>query len=53
MEVSKERYAAGMETLANYMEAQTMWQSAMSTLITAKASLNLSKTKYLKAVGKL
>lgn len=53
MEVSKERYTAGMETLANYMEAQTVWQSAMSTLITAKASLNLSKTKYLKAVGKL
>lgn len=53
MEVSKERYSAGMETLADYMEAQTMWQSAMSTLTSAKASLNLSKTKYLKATGKL
>ncbi len=53
MDVSKERYNAGMETLADYMEAQTMWQNAMSTHITAKASLNLSKTKYLKAAGKL
>lgn len=53
MQVSKERYSAGMETLANYMEAQTIWQNAMSTLINAKASLNLSKTKYLKATGNL
>lgn len=53
MEVSKERYFTGMETLANYMEAQTMWQNSMSTLITSKASLNLSKTRYLKAIGKL
>lgn len=50
-EVSKERYSAGMETLSNYMEAQTMWQNAMSSLICAKASLNISKTKYLKAMG--
>ncbi|MFA5657628.1 MAG: TolC family protein, partial [Dysgonamonadaceae bacterium] len=53
MEVSKERYNAGMETLSDYMEAQAMWQNAMSTLVSAKASLNLSKTKYLKATGKL
>jgi len=53
MNVSKERYSAGMETLANYMEAQTIWQNAISTLINAKASLHLSKTKYLKATGKL
>ena len=53
MEVSKERYNAGMETLSDYMEAQAMWQNAMSTLVSAKASLNLSKTKYLKATGRL
>lgn len=53
MDVSKERYFAGMETLANYMEAQTMWQNAMSNHISAKASFNLAKTKYLKATGKL
>jgi outer membrane protein TolC len=42
-----------METLADYMEAQTMWQNAVSTNISAKAALNLSKTKYLKATGRL
>ena len=53
MEMSKEMYDAGMETLSDYMEAQTMWQNAMSTLVTAKASLNLAKTKFLKATGQL
>ena len=53
MEVSKERYNAGMETLSDYMEAQAMWQNTVSTHISAKASLNLSKTKYLKATGRL
>lgn len=53
MRLSKDRYETGMETLADYMEAQTMWQNATSTLIVAKASLHLSKTKYLKATGKL
>ena len=46
-------YDAGMETLSDYMEAQTMWQSAMSTLVTARATLNLNRTKYLKATGRL
>lgn len=53
MEVGKERYDAGMETLSDYMQAQTMWQNAMSTLVSAKASFNLAKTKYLKATGRL
>ena len=52
-EMSKEMYNEGMETLSDYMEAQTMWQNAMSTLVSAKASLNLAKTKYLKATGRL
>ncbi|SMO38098.1 Outer membrane protein TolC [Saccharicrinis carchari] len=53
MEMSKDRYENGMETLADYMEAQAMWQNAMSMHIGAKAALNLAKTKYLKATGKL
>lgn len=53
MRLSKDRYTAGMETLADYMEAQTMWQNASSTHIAAKASLYLYKTKYLKATGQL
>src|SRR5699024_10863027 len=51
--LSKDRYEAGMETLADYMESQTMWQNAMSAHIGAKASLQLYKTKYLKATGQL
>ena len=42
-----------METLADYLEAQTMWQKASSDLIDAQASLKLSETHYLKAAGKL
>ena len=53
MRLSKDRYTAGMETLADYMEAQTMWQNASSTHIVAKASLHLYKTKYLKTTGQL
>lgn len=53
MKISKDRYKAGMETLANYMETQTIWQKAMSDLIAAKATYQLSRTEYLKAVGKL
>lgn len=53
MELSKDRYDAGMETLSDYMEAQTMWQEAVSSNVSAKAALNLSKTKYLKATGRL
>ena len=52
-EMSKEMYDAGVETLSDYMEAQTMWQDAMSTLVSAKASYNLAKTKFLKATGRL
>ena len=52
-EMSKEMYDAGVETLSDYMEAQTMWQNAMSTLVNAKASYNLAKTKFLKATGQL
>ncbi|NLA62288.1 MAG: TolC family protein, partial [Bacteroidales bacterium] len=52
-EMSKEMYDAGVETLADYLEAQTMWQDAMSTLVSAKASYNLAKTKFLKATGRL
>lgn len=53
MKLSKDRYEAGMETLADYMESQAMWQNATSTHIAAKAALQLYKTKYLKATGQL
>ena len=53
LKTSRNHYEAGMETLADYLEAQTMWQKASSDLIDAKASLKLSETRYLKAAGKL
>lgn len=53
MKVSKNRYDIGMEMLADYLEAQTLWQKAESELIGAQASLCLSRTVYLKAIGAL
>lgn len=53
MNVSRQQYEAGMETLADYLEAQTVWQKAASDHINAKASLQLSQTNYLKAAGRL
>ncbi len=53
LKVSGDQYELGMETLVNYLEAQTQWQKAVTDLIDARAELSLSKTRYLKAVGKL
>lgn len=53
MKVSKELYETGMETLADYLEAQTVWQKAITDHIQAKASLQISKTNYQKAAGRL
>ena len=53
LEVSKNQYEVGMETLANYLEAQASWQKAYSDNIDAKAMFCLSQSKYLKAIGQL
>lgn len=53
LKVSKNQYEAGMETLVNYLEAQTVWQKASSDMINAKASMKCAETSYLKAAGKL
>lgn len=53
MKVSKNMYDAGMETLADYLEAQTVWQKANTDYINAKASLQYCLTKYKKVAGKL
>lgn len=50
---SRDHYEEGMATLADYLEAQTLWQKASTDLINAKAALRLSYTYYLKAAGKL
>lgn len=53
MRVSEDRYKAGMETLADYLEAQTVWQRAWSEHVDALTRLRLNQTYYLKAAGKL
>lgn len=53
MKISLQQYEAGMETLADHLEAQIVWQKATSDNINARAALQLSKTKYKKAAGKL
>lgn len=53
LQVSKNRFEVGMETITNYMEAQAQWQKAWSDWIDARAELRLSETYYLKATGRL
>jgi len=53
MKVSGNQYAAGMETLADFLEAQTVWQRASTEHINAKTRQRLNQTYYLKAAGLL
>lgn len=53
LQVSKNRFEVGMETVTNYMEAQAQWQKAWSDWIDARTALRLSETYYLKATGRL
>lgn len=53
LQVCKNRFEVGLETITNYLEAQAQWQKAWSDWIDARAELRLSETYYLKATGKL
>jgi outer membrane protein TolC len=53
LRVSRDHYQEGMMTLADYLEAQTIWQKAAADLIQAKAAQRLAETCYLRAAGKL
>ena len=53
LQVSKNRFEVGMETLTNYMEAQAQWQKAWSDWIEAKAELRVNETYYLKSTEDL
>ncbi|MFI3262851.1 MAG: TolC family protein [Rikenellaceae bacterium] len=46
MRLSKNQYDKGMETIADYLESQALWQKAMSDLCTAKATQRVSYAKY-------
>ena len=51
--VSKSEFDAGLETLSDHLEAQTLWQQAYATQVDAHFQLYLQYVKYLKAAGKL
>jgi outer membrane protein TolC len=53
MKTCRDHYDAGMETLANCLEAQTLWQQASLEMINAKINRRLNETYYLKATGEL
>ena len=53
MKISGDQYAEGMETLADHLEAQAVWQRACSEHINAKTRQRLNQTYYLKAAGLL
>lgn len=53
LKTSKEHYEVGLETLTNFLEAQTLWHKASAEFIEAKAQLKLNETNYLKSSGQL
>jgi outer membrane protein TolC len=53
LEMSKNYYEAGMESISDYIEAQTIWQNAESEHIIAKTKLEIAKTEYQRTIGRL
>jgi len=51
MKVSGDQYNVGMESLADFLEAQAVWQRAWAEHINAKTRQRLNQTYYLKAAG--
>lgn len=51
MRLSQAQYRVGMETIADYLESQALWQKAMSDLVEANSSQRIAYSKYLKASG--
>ena len=53
MRVTGRQYSAGMETLVNYLEAQTLWREAYQTKVETRFKLYTTYMDYLKASGQL
>lgn len=51
MKTSRNHYEAGMETLANCLETQTLWQQAWMDMLDAQIRQRLNETYYRKARG--
>lgn len=53
LRVSRREYEVGVESLSNYLEAQTIWHQAQETLVDARVNRYLLLIEYLKASGSL
>lgn len=53
LKMSRDNYDVGIETISDYLEAQTIWQNAQSEYVVSRTKLEICKTKYLKAIGKI
>ena len=49
--VSRSQYEAGMESLSDHLEAQTLWQQAWQTHVESRYQLYLKYIAYQKAAG--
>ncbi|MBQ4408999.1 MAG: TolC family protein [Bacteroidales bacterium] len=53
MRVAKDMYDIGEETLAGYLESQTVWTKANTDYVTAKGKFQVAKVKVMKAAGRM
>lgn len=53
LRLSRKQYEAGMESIGDLLEAQTLWQQAYAAKVDANCARHLAHIKYLKAAGLL
>lgn len=53
LRASRLQYEKGMETLSDYLEAQTLWQQARQTQVEARINCYLKWLEYQKAAGRI
>jgi len=51
LRAAQKSYAAGMETLSNLLEAQTLYQQSLARQVEARCQVSLSAARYRKATG--
>lgn len=52
-QMSRKQYEAGMESIGDLLEVQTLWQQAYATMVENRCAKYLAHVKYLKAAGLL
>ena len=53
LQLSRKQYEAGMESISDLLEAQTLWQQAYANMVESRCAKYLAHVKYLKAAGLL